>query len=89
MGIFATITEEQTPHQVLNHFAGSGFGPFKSQLAEALIAHVEPIGKRTRDYLDEPGGAGPDIAGGRAAGWRRLPSRLWPKPSGWWGFLPR
>jgi len=52
VGIFATITG-QTPHQVLNHFAGSGFGPFKSQLAEALIAHVEPIGARTREYLDD------------------------------------
>lgn len=55
VGIFATITG-QTPHQVLNHFAGSGFGPFKSQLAEALIAHVEPIGKRTQEYLDDPAG---------------------------------
>jgi tryptophanyl-tRNA synthetase len=55
VGIFATITG-QTPHQVINHFAGSGFGPFKTQLAEALIAHVEPIGNRTREYLADPAG---------------------------------
>jgi tryptophanyl-tRNA synthetase len=53
VGIFAIVTG-QTPHQVLNHFSGSGFGPFKEQLAEALIAHVEPIGNRTREYLDDP-----------------------------------
>jgi len=53
VGIFAIVTG-QTPHQVLNHFSGSGFGPFKEQLAEALIAHVEPIGNRTRQYLDDP-----------------------------------
>ena len=53
VGIFATITG-QTPHQVLHHFAGSGFGPFKTQLAEALIAHVEPIGLKTREYLADP-----------------------------------
>ncbi len=53
VGIFATITG-QTPHQVLHHFAGAGFGPFKTQLAEALIAHIEPISLRTRQYLDDP-----------------------------------
>jgi tryptophanyl-tRNA synthetase len=53
VGIFAIVTG-QTPHQVLNHFSGSGFGPFKEQLAEALIAHVEPIGNRTREYLNDP-----------------------------------
>ena len=26
----------------------------RTQLAEALIAHVEPIGMRTRQYLDDP-----------------------------------
>lgn len=55
VGVFAAITG-QTPAQVLGRFAGSGFGPFKAQLAEALIAHVEPIGARTREYLADPAG---------------------------------
>lgn len=53
VGIFAAITGKK-PHEVLHEFAGSNFGPFKKQLAEALIAHVEPIGRRTREYLDDP-----------------------------------
>jgi len=53
IGIFAAMTGE-TPHEVLHRFAGSGFGPFKEALAEALIAHVEPIGHRTREYLADP-----------------------------------
>jgi tryptophanyl-tRNA synthetase len=52
VGIFAAITG-QTAGQVLGQFAGAGFGAFKAQLADALIAHVEPIGQRTRAYLDD------------------------------------
>ncbi len=55
VGIYAAITGK-TPHEVLRHFAGSGFGPFKAQLAEALIAHIEPIGQRAREYLADPTG---------------------------------
>jgi tryptophanyl-tRNA synthetase len=53
VGIYAAITG-QKPHEVLHRFAGSGFGPFKEQLADALIAHLEPIGAKTRDYLTDP-----------------------------------
>ena len=52
VGIFAAITG-QAPQAVLTQFAGSGFGPFKTQLADALVAHVEPIGQRTRAYLED------------------------------------
>jgi tryptophanyl-tRNA synthetase len=55
VGIFAAITG-QTAAQVLGQFAGAGFGAFKTQLADALIAHVEPIGQRTRAYLDDIAG---------------------------------
>lgn len=50
VGMFAAITG-QTPSEILNQFAGAGFGPFKAQLAEALVAHIEPIGARTTQYL--------------------------------------
>jgi tryptophanyl-tRNA synthetase len=52
IGIYAAILG-QTPQEILHRFAGSGFGPFKEQLAEALIAHLAPIGARTRDYLTD------------------------------------
>ena len=53
VGIYAAITG-QKPHEVLHQFAGSGFGPFKEKLADALIAHLAPIGAKTRDYLADP-----------------------------------
>ncbi len=53
VGIYAAMTGLK-PHEVLHQFAGSGFGPFKEKLAEALIAHLEPIGTKTREYLADP-----------------------------------
>jgi len=53
VGIYAAMTGHKVS-EVLHRFAGSNFGPFKEQLAEALIAHVEPIGNRTREYLKDP-----------------------------------
>ncbi len=50
LGIFAAISGE-SQEALLARFAGGGFGPFKNALADALVAHVEPIAKRTRDYL--------------------------------------
>ncbi|WP_298225212.1 tryptophan--tRNA ligase [Acidocella sp.] len=52
LGIFAAVSGE-SQETILARFAGSGFGPFKSALTEALVAHVEPIGQRTRDYLTD------------------------------------
>ena len=39
---------------VLAEFAGQGFGQFKPALAEVLVAALEPINARFRDYLAEP-----------------------------------
>jgi tryptophanyl-tRNA synthetase len=54
VGIFAAITNT-TSAQVLRDFAGSGFGPFKEKLADALIAHITPIAAAAQKILDEPG----------------------------------
>jgi tryptophanyl-tRNA synthetase len=40
---------------VLTEFAGSGFGPFKEKLAEALVAHLAPISARASELLADPG----------------------------------
>ncbi|GAN81825.1 tryptophan--tRNA ligase [Acidocella aminolytica] len=50
LGIFAAVSGE-SQEAILARFAGAGFGPFKTALAEALVAHVEPIAMRTREYL--------------------------------------
>jgi tryptophanyl-tRNA synthetase len=50
VGIYAAITE--TPAAaVLTEFAGSGFGPFKEKLAEALVTHLAPITARANELL--------------------------------------
>ncbi|HEU0310127.1 MAG TPA: tryptophan--tRNA ligase, partial [Sphingomicrobium sp.] len=45
VGIFAAIAGE-TPEQVLQRFAGQGFGAFKPALADAAIALLEPLRER-------------------------------------------
>ncbi len=50
VGIYAAVTDT-TVETVLTQFAGSGFGPFKQRLADALIAHLAPLAARARDLL--------------------------------------
>lgn len=45
VGIYAAIVRE-TPEQVLDRFAGQGFGAFKPILADAAIALLEPLRNR-------------------------------------------
>jgi tryptophanyl-tRNA synthetase len=54
VGIYAAITET-TVAAVVAEFAGSGFGPFKERLAEALISHIGPITSRANQLLADPG----------------------------------
>lgn len=53
VGMFAAITG-QPAAAVLTQFAGSGFGPFKEKLAEALVAHIAPITAIANKLLAEP-----------------------------------
>ncbi len=53
VGLYAAMTG-QTAAAVLAEFAGSGFGPFKEKLAEALIAHIAPITARANALLADP-----------------------------------
>jgi len=45
-----------SPSAVLAEFAGSGFGPFKEKLAEALVAQLTPIKARAEALLADPAG---------------------------------
>jgi tryptophanyl-tRNA synthetase len=53
VGIYAAMTGG-TPAAVLSEFAGSGFGPFKEKLAEAIIAHLSPIRTKALALLEDP-----------------------------------
>jgi len=54
VGIYAAVTGVKTS-DVLAEFAGSGFGPFKERLAEALVAHLAPIAARAAALLADTG----------------------------------
>lgn len=43
-----------TMKQIETEFAGKGYGDFKKALAEAVVAHLEPITKRLQEYRKDP-----------------------------------
>ncbi|WP_424810887.1 tryptophan--tRNA ligase [Roseococcus sp. YIM B11640] len=52
VGILAAITGT-TPEGVIREHGGQGFGTFKTVLADALIAHLEPIRTKMLRYLED------------------------------------
>ena len=52
VGIYAAIVGE-TPEQVLQRFAGQGFGDFKPALADAAIALLEPLRARLIEFRSD------------------------------------
>jgi tryptophanyl-tRNA synthetase len=54
VGIYGAMTGQKAA-AVVAEFAGSGFGPFKEKLAEAIIAHLAPIKTRAERLLADPG----------------------------------
>ena len=53
VGIYGAVTGE-TVSEVLNRFAGKGFGAFKPALAEALVARLAPISADMRRLMANP-----------------------------------
>jgi tryptophanyl-tRNA synthetase len=53
VGIYAEITDESV-EQVLQRFAGQGFGAFKPALADALIALLSPLRARLDEFRKDP-----------------------------------
>ncbi|WP_198374792.1 tryptophan--tRNA ligase [Neoroseomonas rubea] len=53
VGILAAITGT-LPENVLREHGGQGFGPFKSTLTDALVAHLQPIAAEMKRLLDDP-----------------------------------
>jgi tryptophanyl-tRNA synthetase len=54
VGIYAAMTGE-TDEQVLQRFAGQGFGAFKPALADAAIALLEPLRNRLVELRQDRG----------------------------------
>jgi tryptophanyl-tRNA synthetase len=46
---------DRTPQQVVEEFAGQGFGTFKPALADLLVETLAPIGRRLREFRADPG----------------------------------
>jgi tryptophanyl-tRNA synthetase len=53
VGIYAAVTGK-TEEQVLDRFAGQGFGAFKPALADAVVALIAPIRGRLDELRREP-----------------------------------
>jgi tryptophanyl-tRNA synthetase len=53
LGIYGAVTGESI-EEVLNRFAGKGFGAFKPVLADALVALIAPIRERLEDLRRHP-----------------------------------
>jgi tryptophanyl-tRNA synthetase len=53
VGIYAALANE-TPSQVVARFAGQGFGQFKPALADLMVAELDPIARRLRDFAADP-----------------------------------
>ena len=52
LGIYSAITQK-TMAQTEEHFAGSGYGALKVELAEAVIEHLRPIAQKTNELLGD------------------------------------
>ena len=54
VGIYGAVTGETVP-EVLQRFAGQGFGAFKPVLADALVALLAPLRARLEEFRADPG----------------------------------
>jgi tryptophanyl-tRNA synthetase len=52
LGIFSAITGKSMK-ETESHFAGSGYGTLKTELAEAVIEHLRPIREKTMDLVSD------------------------------------
>lgn len=52
LGIFSAISGKTMP-ETEAHFAGSGYGDLKTQLAEAVIEHLRPIREKTNELMSD------------------------------------
>ena len=52
LNIFSSLTN-QPPASIAKQYETAGYGKFKQDLADAIIANIEPISKKITHYLNE------------------------------------
>jgi tryptophanyl-tRNA synthetase len=53
LGIYSAITGE-TVDSLVARFDGAGYGALKTELADVVVAHIEPIRNRAEELLSDP-----------------------------------
>jgi tryptophanyl-tRNA synthetase len=53
LSIYAAVTG-QTPEWIEDHFAGKGYADLKREVAEAVIARLEPLQRRYQELMETP-----------------------------------
>jgi tryptophanyl-tRNA synthetase len=64
LSIYTAVTSE-SPDWIEAHFAGKGYGDLKREVAEAVIARLEPLQSRYRDLMANPEQIDAALAAGR------------------------
>ena len=54
LAILGAVTD-RSPEQVAAEFDGQGYGTLKARTADAVVAFTEPLARRTREFLADPG----------------------------------
>ena len=53
LGIYSAITGESVD-SLVSRFDGAGYGALKTELADVVVAHIEPIRSRAEELLSDP-----------------------------------
>jgi tryptophanyl-tRNA synthetase len=54
LNIYQAITD-RSEDEIIDEFAGSGYGALKRQVADAVVAELEPLQKRYQEMTEDPG----------------------------------
>ena len=79
VGIYAAVTGDSV-EQVLQRFAGQGFGAFKPALADILVSLLAPLRARLHEFRQDPAELDRILAGGAARATSSAP-QLSPRPT--------
>lgn len=86
LSIFSAVTDATIP-ELEKRYAGQGYGALKGDLADAVVAFLEPLQHRYAEYRDDTAGLDALLARGAAAARQRAEPTL-EKAFALTGFLP-
>lgn len=87
LGILAAVTGSSID-TLEKRYEGSGYGAFKADVAEAVVAELAPVQQRYRELLADPGALHEIMAGGAGRA-REVAARTTAAARDAVGFLPR